>query len=287
MNGGTAPQSALRARLRRPDGAHPLRLPDDSHHRQHLRREGRRAARAGAGAGDRLRASGSPTMFGTLGTTFGLLGRAFGTFLANPWVIVPLALFFFAMGLSMFGAFEVALPSGLQGRLARVGGRGFLGRVRDGARRRDHRRPLHRAAAGVAAGLRGDDAQRLLGVPVAGDLRRRRGPALLAAGRLLDVVAAPWPLDGVGEERLRHRALRGGALLPQERRAAAGALRLGDATLRAHHGGARAGGRWPRRSARQLPRKRGRAGAQGAGRGRWRRSGSSGRRTICWRRRGT
>src|SRR5450755_406257 len=50
-------------------------------------------------------------MFGTLGTTFGLVGRAFGTFLANPWVIVPLALFFVAMGLSMFGAFEVALPS--------------------------------------------------------------------------------------------------------------------------------------------------------------------------------
>ena len=70
---------------------------------------------------------GIATMFGTLGTTFGLLGRAFGTFLANPWVIVPLALFFFAMGLSMFGAFEVALPSGLQGRLARVGGRGFFG----------------------------------------------------------------------------------------------------------------------------------------------------------------
>ena len=71
--------------------------------------------------------AGIAAMFGTLGTSFGLLGRAFGTFLANPWVIVPLALFFFAMGLSMFGAFEVALPSGLQGRLARVGGRGFAG----------------------------------------------------------------------------------------------------------------------------------------------------------------
>jgi thiol:disulfide interchange protein DsbD len=31
------------------------------------------------------------------------------------------------MGLSMFGAFEVALPSGLQGRLSRVGGRGLVG----------------------------------------------------------------------------------------------------------------------------------------------------------------
>ena len=71
--------------------------------------------------------AGIAAMFGALGTTFGLLGRAFGTFLANPWVIVPLALFFFAMGLSMFGAFDVALPSGLQQRLNRVGGRGFAG----------------------------------------------------------------------------------------------------------------------------------------------------------------
>jgi len=71
--------------------------------------------------------AGIAAMFGALGTTFGLLGRAFGTFLANPWVIVPLAIFFFAMGLSMFGAFDVALPSGLQQRLNRVGGRGFGG----------------------------------------------------------------------------------------------------------------------------------------------------------------
>src|SRR3954467_7235719 len=66
-------------------------------------------------------------MFGALGTVFALLGKAFGTFLANPWVIVPLAVFFVAMGLSMCGAFEVALPMGLQQRLSRVGGRGFGG----------------------------------------------------------------------------------------------------------------------------------------------------------------
>lgn len=66
-------------------------------------------------------------MFGMLGTVFALLGKAFGTFLANPWVIVPLAVFFVLMGLSMFGAFELALPMGLQNRLSRVGGRGFGG----------------------------------------------------------------------------------------------------------------------------------------------------------------
>ncbi len=71
--------------------------------------------------------AGIAVMFGTLGTTFALLGKAFGTFLANPWVVVPLALFFFAMAASMFGAFDLALPAALQERLSRVGGRGFAG----------------------------------------------------------------------------------------------------------------------------------------------------------------
>jgi thiol:disulfide interchange protein DsbD len=71
--------------------------------------------------------AGIAVMFGGLGTTFALLGKAFGTFLANPWVVVPLALFFFAMAASMFGAFDLALPASLQERLSRVGGRGFAG----------------------------------------------------------------------------------------------------------------------------------------------------------------
>ena len=71
--------------------------------------------------------AGIAVMFGGLGTTFALLGKAFGTFLANPWVVVPLALFFFAMAASMFGAFDLALPPALQERLSRVGGRGFVG----------------------------------------------------------------------------------------------------------------------------------------------------------------
>jgi thiol:disulfide interchange protein DsbD len=66
-------------------------------------------------------------LFGALGTIFGLVGKAFGTYLGNPWVVIPLALFFVAMALSMFGAFELALPQGLQERLSRVGGRGFGG----------------------------------------------------------------------------------------------------------------------------------------------------------------
>jgi thiol:disulfide interchange protein DsbD len=71
--------------------------------------------------------AGIAVMFGALGTSFALLGKAFGTFLANPWVIVPLALLFAAMAMSMFGAFDLTLPQGLQERLNRVGGRGVGG----------------------------------------------------------------------------------------------------------------------------------------------------------------
>jgi thiol:disulfide interchange protein DsbD len=41
--------------------------------------------------------------------------------------MVPVAVFFLAMAASMFGAFELALPSEVQGRLSRVGGKGPLG----------------------------------------------------------------------------------------------------------------------------------------------------------------
>lgn len=74
-----------------------------------------------------LYVAGIAVMFGTLGTVFALLGKALGTYLASPWFVLPLALFFVLMALSMFGAFELALPGGLQERLARVGGRGAGG----------------------------------------------------------------------------------------------------------------------------------------------------------------
>ena len=74
-----------------------------------------------------LYVAGIATMFGTLGTVFAMLGKAFGTYLASAWVVIPLAIFFLAMAASMFGAFELALPSALQQRLARVGGRGAGG----------------------------------------------------------------------------------------------------------------------------------------------------------------
>ena len=70
---------------------------------------------------------GLATMYTGLGVSVGLAGGQFGSFMTSPYFMVPVALFFLAMAASMFGAFELGLPSELQGRLSRVGGKGPLG----------------------------------------------------------------------------------------------------------------------------------------------------------------
>jgi thiol:disulfide interchange protein DsbD len=66
-------------------------------------------------------------LFTPIGLTAGLSGGMLGDYLASLWVLVPLAVFFVAMALSMFGAFELALPPSLQNRLAQMGGLGPKG----------------------------------------------------------------------------------------------------------------------------------------------------------------
>jgi thiol:disulfide interchange protein DsbD len=66
-------------------------------------------------------------VFSALGVFAALSGRAFGSVLGNTWVIVALALFMAVLATSMFGAFELALPSGLATKLNGVGGGGILG----------------------------------------------------------------------------------------------------------------------------------------------------------------
>ncbi len=70
---------------------------------------------------------GIATMFSSLGVVAALSGKAFGTYLASPYVVAGLAVFFVVMGASMLGLFELALPSGLQTRLSMVGGSGVRG----------------------------------------------------------------------------------------------------------------------------------------------------------------
>jgi len=68
-------------------------------------------------------------LFSTLGLVFAMLGKksGFGSLLANPWVVVPVVTLYVALAASMFGAFELNLPSGLQNRLNSVGGKGYAG----------------------------------------------------------------------------------------------------------------------------------------------------------------
>jgi thioredoxin:protein disulfide reductase len=70
---------------------------------------------------------GMGAVFSALGVLAAKTGQAFGSMLGSPWVVTGLALFLLALATSMFGAFELALPSALQGRLNSVGGSGVTG----------------------------------------------------------------------------------------------------------------------------------------------------------------
>lgn len=70
---------------------------------------------------------GIATLMTGLGVGFALSGKLLGSMLANKWVAVFVALVFLTLAASFFGAFEMALPSGLHDRLANMGGIGFRG----------------------------------------------------------------------------------------------------------------------------------------------------------------
>lgn len=65
--------------------------------------------------------------YSVLGVVVASTGSVFGQVMANPWVIGFISLILIALGLSMFGVFEIQLPSSVQNRLNTVGGTGFIG----------------------------------------------------------------------------------------------------------------------------------------------------------------
>lgn len=66
-------------------------------------------------------------VFSALGVFAALSGKAFGSALGNTWIVVGLAVFLVVLATSMFGAFELALPTGLATKLNNVGGGGVVG----------------------------------------------------------------------------------------------------------------------------------------------------------------
>jgi thiol:disulfide interchange protein DsbD len=70
---------------------------------------------------------GMATLFTPMGVVSALTGKLMGSALSNPYVVIALATLFFALAASMFGAFELALPSSVTNKLSTVGGVGYKG----------------------------------------------------------------------------------------------------------------------------------------------------------------
>jgi thiol:disulfide interchange protein DsbD len=66
-------------------------------------------------------------LFTPMGVISALTGKGFGSALGNGWVVAGIAVVFLALAASLFGAFEIALPQGLNNRLSSVGGSGYRG----------------------------------------------------------------------------------------------------------------------------------------------------------------
>ena len=71
--------------------------------------------------------AGMVVLYTTLGISFAWAGMLAGSALQSPVLTIGVALFCIVMAASMFGAFELVLPSSLQTRLSRTGGGGFKG----------------------------------------------------------------------------------------------------------------------------------------------------------------
>ena len=74
-------------------------------------------------------ALGMAIVYTGLGIAAGLAGEGLAAALQNPWVLGSFALLIVAMSLSMFGFYELQLPSALQSRLASASGRQSGGKL--------------------------------------------------------------------------------------------------------------------------------------------------------------
>ncbi len=75
--------------------------------------------------------------YAVIGVVAGLLNFDLQANANNPWVIIPVALIFIALAFSLFGYFEMALPSSWQSKLNKISnsaeGKGYFGTVVMGA----------------------------------------------------------------------------------------------------------------------------------------------------------
>jgi len=70
---------------------------------------------------------GMAVLYTSLGVLVALTGGQFGAWLASPYVVLPITALLLALAASMFGAFDLQLPTSVQTKLNAVGGTGLLG----------------------------------------------------------------------------------------------------------------------------------------------------------------
>jgi thiol:disulfide interchange protein DsbD len=70
---------------------------------------------------------GMAALYTALGVLVASTGSAFGAWLAKPAVVLPIVALMVALAASMFGAFDLQLPTSMQNRLNTVGGAGPVG----------------------------------------------------------------------------------------------------------------------------------------------------------------
>jgi thioredoxin:protein disulfide reductase len=70
---------------------------------------------------------GIATLFTPMGIIAALSGGVMGSAMAKPFVVIGIAVLFLVLASSMFGAFEMTLPSAVTNKMSTVGGVGFKG----------------------------------------------------------------------------------------------------------------------------------------------------------------
>jgi len=91
--------------------------------------EGRNVSRARGFLLSLTYSLGMAIVYTLLGVAAGLAGEGLAAALQNPWVLGTFALLIVAMAMSMFGFYELQLPSSLQSRLAGASGRQSRGKL--------------------------------------------------------------------------------------------------------------------------------------------------------------
>ena len=150
-------------------------------------------------AGSRLKAfslsltyvAGLALVYTALGATAGLTGGLFGAWMQNVWVVGTVAFFFAAMGLAMFGLFDVAMPSGVTTKLKQKGGAGYGGAFVVGMVGALVAGPCSGPVIAALRVLVGTEGEILLGVSLMLAFSLGMGVLFLAAGLFSSVLLRP------------------------------------------------------------------------------------------------